>query len=211
MAAQQPGWGQALHLPDGHQRIRACTGELSTIRTPGDLVERDRVALHDGTLRVWEVERGQCVHIMQGYAVSLYDVAWRPDGTQLARARSHTLVTIWEVEGLTPPRLLRGHRSLVFGVAWSPDGRFLASSGLDNAVRLWDATTGEARQILRDPDHVNALFYGVAWSPDGKFLASASYQQGIQVWEVTSGTRRWVSRAQPTRIRRVAWVTGGTA
>src|SRR5712692_8867282 len=47
MAAQQPGWGQALHLPDGHQRIRACTGELSTIRTPGDVVERDRVALHD--------------------------------------------------------------------------------------------------------------------------------------------------------------------
>ena len=164
----------------------------------------------DGTLRVWEVERGQCVHIMQGYAVSLYDVAWSPDGTQLASAGSNTLVTIWEVEGLTPPRLLRGHRSLVFGVAWSPDGRFLATSGLDNAVRLWDATTGEARQILRDPDHVNALFYGVAWSPDGKFLASASYQQGLHVWEMTTGTRRWVGRAQPTRIRRVAWSPDGT-
>src|SRR6266496_402637 len=121
----------------------------------------------DGTLRVWDVERGQCVHIMQGYAVSLYDVAWSPDGTQLASASSNTLVTIWDVGGLTPSRLLRGHRSLVFGVAWSPDGRFLASSGLDNAVRLWDATTGEARQVLQDHDHVNTLFYGVAWSPDG--------------------------------------------
>jgi len=164
----------------------------------------------DDTVRLWNVERGQCVHIMQGYAVSLYDIAWSPDGNRLASAGSNTLVTIWEVEGLTPPRLLRGHRSLVFGVAWSPDGRFLASSGLDNAVRLWDATTGEARQILRDPDHVNALFYGVAWSPDGKFLASASYQQGIQVWEVTTGSRRWVGRAQPTRIRRVAWSPDGT-
>src|SRR5260221_2376617 len=164
----------------------------------------------DGTLRVWDVERGQCVHIMQGYAVSLYDVAWSPDGNRLASAGSNTLVTIWEVEGSTPPRLLRGHRPLVFGMALSPDGRVLASSGLDNAVRLWDATTGEARQILRGPDHVNALFYGVAWSPDGKFLASASYQQGIQVWEVTTGTRRWVSRAQPTRIRRVAWSPDGT-
>jgi WD40 repeat protein/transcriptional regulator with XRE-family HTH domain len=164
----------------------------------------------DGTLRVWDVERGQCVHIMQGYAVSLYDVAWSPDGIQLASAGSNTLVTIWDVEGLTPPRLLRGHRSLVFGVAWSPDGRFLASSGLDNAIWLWDVSTGEARRVLRDPDHVNTLFYGVAWSPDGTQLASTSYQQGVQVWEVTTGTRRWVGRGQPTRIRRVAWSPDGT-
>ena len=164
----------------------------------------------DGTLRVWDVERGQCVHILQGYAVSLYDVAWSPDGTRLASAGSNTLVTLWDVEGLTTPRLLRSHRSLVFGVAWSPDGRFLASCGLDNAVRLWDATTGEARQILQDPDHVNTLFFGVAWSPDGSQLASASYQQGVHVWEVTTGTRRWVGRAQPTRIRRVVWSPDGT-
>jgi WD40 repeat protein/transcriptional regulator with XRE-family HTH domain len=164
----------------------------------------------DGTLRVWEVERGQCVHILQGYAVSLYDVTWSPDGTRLASAGSNALVTLWDVEGLTSPRLLHGHRSLVFGVAWSPDGKLLASSGLDNAVRLWDATTGEARQILQDPDHVNTLFFGVAWSPDGTRLASASYQQGVQVWEVTTGTRRWVGYGQPTRIRRVAWNPDGT-
>jgi WD40 repeat protein/transcriptional regulator with XRE-family HTH domain len=164
----------------------------------------------DGTLRVWDVERGQCVHIVQGYAVSLYDVAWSPDGTRLASAGSDMVVTICEVEGLTPPRLLLGHRSLVFGVAWSPDGRLLASSGLDNAVRLWDATTGEARQVLQDPDHANTLFFGVAWSPDGTQLASASYQQGVQMWEVATGTRRWVGRAQPTRIRRVAWSPDGT-
>ncbi|MFL5658698.1 MAG: WD40 repeat domain-containing protein, partial [Ktedonobacteraceae bacterium] len=44
---------------------------------------------------------------------------------------------------------------------------------------------------------------------DGKFLASGSYQQGVQVWEVTTGTRRWVGRAQPTRIRCVAWSPDG--
>ena len=74
-------------------------------------------------------------------------------------------------------------------------GRFLASSGWDNAVRVWDASTGERRQTLRDPDHVDTLFYGVAWSPDGQLLATGSYQRGVQVWEVTTGTRRWVGRA----------------
>ena len=164
----------------------------------------------DGTVRLWEVEHGQCVHILQGYAVSLYDVAWSPDGTRLASCGSDTQATIWEVQGSTSPRLLRGHRSLVFGVAWSPDGRWLASCGLDNAVRLWDATAGETRHVLRDPDHANTLFFDVAWSPDGTQFASASYQHGVHVWEFPSGTRRWVSRGQPTRIRRVAWSPDGT-
>ncbi len=163
----------------------------------------------DGTLRVWDVESGQCVRIMQGYAVSLYDVAWSPDGSQLASAGSDLLVTIWDGAGTTPPRVLRGHRWDVYGVAWSPDGGFLASSGWDNAVRVWDATTGADVRILRDPDGVDTSFYGVAWSPDGTLLASGSYQQGVQVWEVTTGTRRWVGRAQPTRIRRVAWSPDG--
>jgi WD40 repeat protein/transcriptional regulator with XRE-family HTH domain len=164
----------------------------------------------DGTLRVWDVVSGQCVHIIQGYVVSLYDVAWSPDGTRLASAGSDTLVTIWEVEGLTPPRQLRGHSWIVHGVAWSPDGRLLASCGWDNAIRVWDASRGEARQFLGDPDHVDTFFYGVAWSPDGKFLASGSYQHGVYVWEATTGTCHWVGRTPPTIIRRIEWSPDGT-
>src|SRR6266699_2696114 len=128
----------------------------------------------DGTVRVWDVESGQCVRILQGYAAALYDVAWSPDGTQLASAGTDLLVTIWAVADRTPLRVLRGHSWSIYGVGWSPDGKFLASSGWDNAVRVWDASTGESRQTLRDPDHVETLFFGVAWSPDGKFLASGS-------------------------------------
>ena len=164
----------------------------------------------DGTLRVWDVASGQCVHILQGYAVSLYDVAWSPDGTRLASAGSDTLVTVWEVKGRMPPRQLRGHRWIVHGVAWSPDGRHLASCGWDNAVRLWDASTGEAWQLLGDPDHADTFFYGVAWSPDGKFLASGSYQRGVYVWEVATGTCHWVGRTPPAIIRRIEWSPDGT-
>ncbi|HEX6478200.1 MAG TPA: LuxR C-terminal-related transcriptional regulator [Ktedonobacteraceae bacterium] len=163
----------------------------------------------DGTLRVWDVANGQCIHILQGYAVSLYDVAWSPDGSRLASAGSDTLVSVWEVEGRTPPRLLRGHRWIVHGIAWSPDGWLLASCGWDNAIRVWDANTGETRQILRDPDHVDTFFYGVAWSPDGKFLASGSYQRGVYVWEVTTSTCHWVGHTSPAIIRRIEWSPDG--
>ncbi len=163
----------------------------------------------DGTLRLWDVSSGQCVRLIQSFAASLFDIDWSPDGTQLVSGGTDMLVTIWDVADQLPPRLLRGHNSAVNGVAWSLDGRLLASSGWDNAVRLWDATTGEARQIFRDPDGVDTPFHGVAWHPSGKFLASGSTRHGVQVWDVTAGTRRWVGRAQPTWIRCVAWSPDG--
>jgi WD40 repeat protein/transcriptional regulator with XRE-family HTH domain len=164
----------------------------------------------DCTMRVWDVEQGQCARIMQSYAVSLYDLTWSPDGKNIASAGSDTLVTIWDVEGGTPSRLLVGHSWIVNGVAWSPDGRLLASCGWDAAVRVWDASTAACVQILRDPNHDDTPFQGIAWSPGGQWLVNGSFQRGVQVWEVTTGSRRWVSRGQPTRIRRVAWSPGGT-
>jgi WD40 repeat protein len=52
----------------------------------------------DGTLRLWEVERGQCVRVIQGYASTLYDLDWSPDGKELASVGSDTEVCLWEVE-----------------------------------------------------------------------------------------------------------------
>jgi WD40 repeat protein len=150
----------------------------------------------DKTLRVWDVESGQCVRVIQNYAVALYDIAWSPDGCQLASAGSDLLVTIWDVVARTPPRVLRGHSWTVYGVAWSPDDRLLASCGRDDTVRLWDASTGACLRLLLDPDALDTFLYGIAWSPDGKFLASGSYQHGVQVWEVTTGTRCWAGREQ---------------
>src|SRR2546425_13002639 len=41
------------------------------------------------------------------------------------------------------------------------------------------------------------------------FRAGASYHRGVRGGGVPPGTRRWVGRAQPTRIRRVAWSPDG--
>src|SRR5260221_512537 len=155
-------------------------------------------------------DRFGCVRVIQGYATSLFDIDWSPDGTQLVSGGTNTLVTIWDVAGGTSPSVLRGHRWIVHGVAWSPDGRLLASSGWDNTIGLWDAATGACLQLLRDPAAADTIFQGVAWSPDGRLLACGSYLRGVQVWDVTARTRRWVGRAYPTKIRRVASSPDGT-
>jgi WD40 repeat protein/transcriptional regulator with XRE-family HTH domain len=208
---EKSSYGAVLH---GHTAIvhdLAFTPESRSLLSGGE----------DGTLREWDVESGQCIHIIQSYAISLYEIDWSPTGpsssprqgggSQLASAGSDQLVTIWDSAGKTQPMLLAGHHYHVNGVAWSPDGRLLASCGEDNTIQVWDASTGEARQLLRDSDHVDTLFQCVAWSPDGQWLATASFPQGVHVWEVTTGrSRRFGPTDSLVRIRRVAWSPDGT-
>ena len=163
----------------------------------------------DGTLRLWDAQRGEALRVLQGYAASLFDVDWSPDGARLASAGSDGVVSIWELERETPPEGLHGHGRVVYGVAFSPDGRLLASSGWDDAVRLWDASTGERRQTLRDPDHVGTFFFGVAFSPDGRLLASATSPRGVYVWETTTGNRWWAEQQLSSWVHRLAWSPDG--
>ena len=168
----------------------------------------------DGTVRVWDVDSGQCLRIIGGYVASLDDIDWSPDGRFLASGGADTLVTLWDVTLAPSQSALPGHRDSVQGVAWSsyaiqlawlvpgilglsvqgvawsPDGRLLASAGLDNRIGLWDPTAGVCLEVLQDPDAVDTIFLGVAWSPDGRLLACGSYLRGVQVWDMPARTRR---------------------
>jgi WD40 repeat protein len=155
---------------------------------------------------VWDVTSGQCVHIMQGYAVSYKDTAWSPDGTQLVSGSTDGSVTTWDLTGERP----RGHRWMVFGVDWSPDGRFLASGGWDNAVRVWNTTFRASTQIFRDPDYADTFFFSVRWSPDGRLLAGGTYNRVVHVWDVAASRRRWVGLNQLVWVDEVAWSPDGT-
>src|SRR5258708_32264240 len=48
MPAQHSGERLTLHIPHSHECIGSCTGDSFAIGTPGDIVERDRIALQPG-------------------------------------------------------------------------------------------------------------------------------------------------------------------
>ena len=124
------------------------------------------------------MDNGQCTRVLQGYAVSLLDVDWSPDGGRLVSAGSNSLVTIWDADAGAAPVELRGHQWIVQGVAWSPASQIVASCGWDNSIRLWDAATSTPDQILSDADDP-IYFFCVAWSADGQRLAAGTYMHGV--------------------------------
>lgn len=134
---------------------------------------------------------------IEGFGLSAIDVAWSPDGTQIAVASGDSLVKTFNAESGDLIYSLSGHGREAVSVSYSHDGAWLASSDLAGRVLIWDVATGEnLHSLSSDSDFVNA----VRWSPNDAWLVLAvdrisdpnnpqadDFQ--IQIWETATWTR----------------------
>ena len=90
------------------------------------------------TVRLWQVNTGNCLKILSGHTDGVHSVAFTPDGLKLASGGSDNKVRLWNVETGQPLAELPGHQEWVWSVAFSPDGKILASGSSDLTVKLWD-------------------------------------------------------------------------
>src|SRR5688572_30273996 len=105
---------------------------------------------------------------LDDYAI---DLAWSPDGTQLAAASSAGAVSLFAAQDGRRLHDLPGHENGTNALAWAPGSQtqnsepktqkpefptpsLLATGGQDGAVKLWDATAGQ---------HIATTKLGTAW------------------------------------------------
>jgi len=101
------------------------------------------------------------------------DLAWSPDGTQLAAASAAGGITLYAALDGAVQHTLPGHDDGANCLAWSPDGTALATGGQDGLVKLWDPSAGQ---------HVTSVEMGGAWvehlawrpGPDSTWLAASA-------------------------------------
>lgn len=93
------------------------------------------------------------------------DLAWAPDGTQLAAASAAGAISVFSTADAATRHVLPGHENGTNTLAWQPaagladpadssPASVLASGGQDGAVKLWDARAGQ---------HVATTALGSAW------------------------------------------------
>ncbi len=148
-------------------------------------------------LQVWETRTGRRVFYKEErYAGGIWDLAFSPDGRQLAVAMgryaengtSSGHIKLWDVSTWRIVHDFRGHSGSVWSVAFNASGTRLASgSGYwtrrENTygqAKVWDAITG--LELLTLANEIDAVF-GVAFSPDGLRLATASREGLIRIWD----------------------------
>ncbi|HEV3023968.1 MAG TPA: WD40 repeat domain-containing protein, partial [Pirellulales bacterium] len=150
-------------------------------------------ASDDGTVGIWETDRGQRAGTLQLGAPALC-VASSPDGRQIMVGGANGKAVLFDAETGKPLLRYLGHTAAINQVAFSPDGRRVLSGSSDRLVKLWDVAvpdasstlegTGEAdaaaseheppggREILTLKHHDDAVT-SVAFSPDGRAVLSA--------------------------------------
>jgi WD40 repeat protein/DNA-binding XRE family transcriptional regulator len=123
---------------------------------------------------------------LRGHASGVNDVAFSPDGTQVATASLDGTAKVWNAAtGQELMTLPGADGSKVYSVAFSPDGRRLATAGQAESVTLWDASTGEPLVTLYGAGDTGTIF-SLAFSPDGTRLAGASADGSVRVWDLTT-------------------------
>ncbi len=137
----------------------------------------------DHSLRMWDVESGQCLKTMEAHAQSVWCIAISPD-EKFALSGSTAHIRKWDLATGESVQILDGHASAVRTVAISHDGKFAVSGSVDNTLRKWDLATGECSHVLTG--HLNVV-HTVAISPNGMFAVSGSSDNTLRVWDLATG------------------------
>ncbi|KAJ5392566.1 NACHT-domain-containing protein [Penicillium cosmopolitanum] len=139
-------------------------------------------------------------------SASLENIAWSPDGTQIA-SQDDINVKIWNSTTGQCTATLRGHGDQIVSLAWSQDGR-LASACQAGEVRIWNTITNQCSKIFKGED---GYLFSLVWSPDGSQIARATiptswtinypmlktidWRQEGTVWDTITGEE--LSNAKP--------------
>ena len=117
----------------------------------------------DKTVRLWDVETGRCLRVLEGHTSAVWSVAWSADQRRALSGAQDKTVRLWDVETGRCLRVLEGHTTRSLSVAWSADQRHALSGSDDKTVRLWDVETGRCLRVLEG--HTGDV-WSVAWSAD---------------------------------------------
>lgn len=171
------GWARSIAFsPDG-QYLVAGTG--------GEFPEGG-----DNAIFVWDVQRGEVLHRLEGHTEQVREVAYHPDGDIIVSVSSDDNLFFWDAQTGELINTFRQDDILsMTGVAYSPDGttiatshsRFYGDSFPDLMVRIRDAETGT---ILHTFEHHS---FNVVFSPDGRYLLSGG--DGMRIWDTETGAQ----------------------
>ena len=102
----------------------------------------------DGQIQLWSTLQNERVSKLSGHTAMVLDVAFSPDGAQIASASEDGTVRLWKTSEYTMQHSLASHIGTVSLVGYSADGTRLASIGDDAILRIWNTSNGNLLQSI---------------------------------------------------------------
>jgi WD40 repeat protein len=182
---ESPTLSQAGQLPETQSRHQNAVNACG-FNHDGTLVVS---ASKDRTVRVWNVQTGVCLAVLQGHTDNVRTCAFSPVSNIMVSGSDDTTVKLWEPQLGTSQswelmQTFHEHKGNVRWCTFSPDGRYVASAAEDAMVWIWDTHTDAKYPLAGHTDTVNKCVF----SHNGRLIASVSSDGTARIWDWSAGT-----------------------
>lgn len=137
----------------------------------------------DGSIRVWDVDKGLCLHTKTDHSSAVNSVAFTTDGKYLLSGSDDHAVGVWNGSSFDLVRMMSGHDDYVSRVRPAGPGRAVSASK-DGTVRLWNIETGECVHVMNQE---GGWVFALGASHDGKRAVAGSDRNVIRMWDLATG------------------------
>lgn len=135
----------------------------------------------DKTVRIWNADTGQTLHLIKDHAEAVFGLAYSPDGKLLATASGDRSAKLFQTSDYKRVASLTAHQDAVTHVAFNQNGTLLATTCADRQIRIWKVEIGKMENPLRqqgEGDVINTCVF----SPDGSLLVYGASNSRVRVF-----------------------------
>jgi WD40 repeat protein len=141
----------------------------------------------DRTIKIWDMETGECRTTLEGHTDRVLSVSITPDGKRILSGSLDNSIRVWDAESGRELMKLEGHTNGPWTVAALRDNARALSGGWDNTLKLWDLASGKCLRTIEcgteDADNV----FSSAVNPAGTQVLSGHRDGRIGLWNLETG------------------------
>ncbi|KAI9285194.1 WD40-repeat-containing domain protein [Umbelopsis sp. AD052] len=167
------------HSPNNPWFMHTLAGHTQSVRA---IAARGNLLVsgsYDYTMRLWNIETGRLIHLMEGHTQRVYSVVLDIDNRRCMSGSMDSTVRIWSLDDGSCLNVLEGHSILVGLLHLTPN--HLVSAAADSTLRIWSTETGICEHVLSG--HQAAI---TCFQHDENKVVSGS-EGGLKLWDINTG------------------------
>eukprot|EP00191_Tetraselmis_sp_GSL018_P012099 CAMPEP_0177611664 /NCGR_PEP_ID=MMETSP0419_2-20121207/20654_1 /TAXON_ID=582737 /ORGANISM="Tetraselmis sp., Strain GSL018" /LENGTH=500 /DNA_ID=CAMNT_0019107493 /DNA_START=165 /DNA_END=1667 /DNA_ORIENTATION=- len=180
---------EALALASSHPLHKTTKGGINHIAICPFVAGSKLLATagNDGTVQVFDGDKGQVVGELAGHSKRVNNVAFVGGPDALITASADSTVRMWKGgdESFECVHVCKEHSQDVQGLTLHPTGKFFISASADATWAFYDVDTADCMLKVSD-SNVTAPYTCASFHPDGLILGTGGTDNAVRIWEVRS-------------------------